>query len=90
MEELFGITHLNPNYFDSDTIISHKSIMERLSKDNHVCSSVVNNNLVKIQKDCEYFILPLKHHTQSTESGVQDIVTCSSTGRSEEVYSTLV
>ena len=39
---------------------------------------------------CEEFIFPLKHPTQITEAGVQYIVTCLATGRSEEYASTLV
>ena len=52
--------------------------------------SEVNEDLLQIQNYCENFIFPLDHHKQSTEAGVQDIVTCSVIGRSEEDDSTLV
>ena len=45
---------------------------------------------MQLQKYCEEFILPFKHHTQSTEASVQDIATLLVTGRSEEGDSTLV
>ena len=81
---------INPKDFDIDTIIFHKSTMERLSKGNSVCSVVVKDDLVQLQNYCEEFIFPMKHHTQITESGVKDISTCSATGRSEGDASTLV
>ena len=51
---------------------------------------MVNNDLAQLQNYREEFIFLLKHLTQSTEYGVEDIATCSATGRSEEDYSTLV
>ena len=80
---------INPKDFDSDPIVSHKSTMERLSKNNYICSSLVNGDPVQIQKWFEEFIFPLKHHMQRTESDVKDIATFSATGRSEEDASTL-
>ena len=49
--------------------------MDILSKVNQIWSSVVKDDLVKIQNYCEEFISPLKQHTQSTEAGVQYIAT---------------
>ena len=66
---------INHTYFDSDTIVSHKSTMECLSKGYYTWSSVVMNDLVQLQKYCESFIFPLNQNTQRTETGVQDIVT---------------
>ena len=64
--------------------------MDHLSKYNYIWSPVLNYELVQLQKYCGEFILPLNHHTQSTESGVQDIATFPEVGRSEEDASTLV
>ena len=58
--------------------------MEHLSKGNYIWSSVINDELVRLQKYLEEFIFPLKHHTQIIEPGVQDIGTCSATGKSKE------
>ena len=51
---------------------------------------MVNDGLVQLQKYCEYFIFPLKNHTQITEASVQDIEIYLATGRSEEYALTLV
>ena len=51
---------------------------------------MVNDDLVQLQKYRGILIFPLKHHTQSTESGFQDIEVFSATGISEEDASTLV
>ena len=66
---------INPKDFDSDTISPQKSTMDRLSRGKYIWSSVVNNELVQLQKYCAEFILPLKHYTQRTEAGVQYIAT---------------
>ena len=42
-----------------------------------------------LRKDCKQYILIVKHHTQSTEAGVQDISICSSCGRNEVEASAL-
>ena len=55
-----------------------------------MCSLLFNYDLVNPQNYCEQFIFPLKHHTQSTESIFQYILTCSDTGISEEDASTPV
>ena len=81
---------INSKDFDDDPIVYHKSTMERLSKGNYICSSLVTDDLVHIQKYHEEFIFPLKHHTYITEPCVQDIATCSSAGISEENDSTIV
>ena len=51
---------------------------------------MVNDDFVKLQNYSEEFIFPLKHHMQSTESGIQYIATCLVTLMSEEVASNLV
>ena len=71
---------LNTKDFDGDPIVYHKSTMDCLYKIGSIWSSVVNCDLVQIQKYHEEFIFPLKHHTQITEVGVQDIETLSVTG----------
>ena len=86
----FDSLTINHKDFDEYPIIYHKPVMVHLSKVISICISVVNDNLVQLQIYCEEFIFPLKHHTQSTEAGVQDIATWSATGRSEEDASTLV
>ena len=70
-----------PKYFDGDPIVSHKSAMEKPSKDISIWNSEVNY--------CEEFIFPLKNHTHIKEAGVQETATCSATGISEEYASTL-
>ena len=64
--------------------------MENLSRGRSIWNSWVNEYLVHIQKYCEEFISPSKHHTQGTESCVRDIETWSATGISGENASTLV
>ena len=41
---------INSKDFDGDPIISHKLTMEQLSKGNSIYSSVVNDDLLNIQK----------------------------------------
>ena len=43
-----------------------------------------------LRKYFDEFIFPLNHPTQSKEDFVQDIATCSTTGRSEDDVSNLV
>ena len=74
---------MNPKDVDGDPIISHKSTMERLSKFNYICISVVNNDLLHIQNYCKEFMFPLKYHTQITEDGIQDITIWLAAGISE-------
>ena len=80
----------NTKDFDDDPIVSHKSTIFRLSKGNSICISVINDELLQIQKYYEEFILRFKNHTQNAESGIQDISTRLTTGGSEEDDSTLI
>ena len=64
--------------------------MDHISKINSIWSSLVNDDLVQILNYCEEFIFSLKHHTQSTEYGVQYIATFLTAGISEQDASTLV
>ena len=64
--------------------------MDQLSKGSSIWNSDVNEDLVQLLKYCEEFIFLLKNHTESTEAGVQEIVTCLATGILEEDASTLV
>ena len=70
---------INTKDFDGNSIVYHKSTMDHLSKVNYIWSSVVKYNLLQLQNYGEEFIFPLKHHMQSTESGVQYISTCLAT-----------
>ena len=86
----FGLLTINPKDFDGDPIVSHKSTMDNISKFKYICSSVVNIDLVNIRHFCEEFIFPLKHHTQTTETGVQNSAPCLETWISEDYASTPV
>ena len=81
---------INLKDFYGNPIISHRSVMDHLSKCNSIYISVVNDELVQILNYCENFIYPLNHNTHITESGVQDTATWSVIGRSDEDISTLV
>ena len=48
--DFFHSLTINPKDFDSDQTVSHKSTVDRLSKGNHIRSSLVNNDLVHLQK----------------------------------------
>ena len=74
---------MNPNCFDGNPISPQILTMERLSEDNSVCSSVVKDDLVQIQKYCDELIFPLKHLMHITEAGVQYIAILLAIGRSE-------
>ena len=73
---------MNPKDFDRDPNVSQKSAMDNLSKGNSICISVINDELLQIQKYYEEFIFRLKNHTQNAESGIQDVSTRLTTGGS--------
>ena len=81
MDDFLESLTRNPKYFDGDPIFFHYSAMEQLSKGSSIWNSEVNEDLVQLLKYCEEFMFPLKHHTQITEDGVQEISTCSSKER---------
>ena len=47
-KDLLDSLTINSKYFDGDTIITHKSAMEKLSKGSSVWNSEVNEDLVQI------------------------------------------
>ena len=75
MEGFLDSLTINPKDFGSYPIVSHKSEMEKISKGSSIWNSEVNEDLVQLRKYSEEFIFPLKHHTQSTEYGFQEIAT---------------
>ena len=91
-----GIEHfldsltINTKNFDGYPIVYHKSSIKEMSKGSSIWNLEVNEYLVHLRKYFDEFIFPLNHPTQSKEDFVQDIATCSTTGRSEDDVSNLV
>lgn len=74
----------------TDPIINrHTEAIRSLSSGESMWEENADEKLKALADDCQQYIWPLEHHTQSTKAGVQDIAICSQKGRSEEDASTL-